>query len=127
MTSDESITTSNMGTTAAQWMSPELLVPDKFGLKESSPTKESDCYALGMVIYEVLSGRTQFSGYPNPVVVLKIVCGERPSRPQGAQGIWFTDSIWRILELCWRHPPGDRINAKTVLMCLESIETDYDD
>ena len=89
-----------MGTTTAQWMSPELLVPDMFGLKESSPTKESDCYALGMVIYEVLSGRTQFSGHSNPVVVLKIVGGERPSRPRGEQGIWFTDSIWGILELC---------------------------
>ena len=30
------------------WMSPELL----FG-QNSPPTRESDCYALGMVIYEV--------------------------------------------------------------------------
>ena len=39
------------GTT--RWMSPELLDPDRYGLPDSRPTKQSDCYALGMVVYEV--------------------------------------------------------------------------
>jgi len=34
-------------------MSPELLYPDKFGAKGFRPTTRSDCYALGMVVYEV--------------------------------------------------------------------------
>ena len=34
------------------WMSPELLDPLRFDSK-GRPTRESDCYALGMVIYEV--------------------------------------------------------------------------
>jgi len=37
-------------------MSPELLYPERFGMPESEdnrPTRQSDCYALGMVIYEV--------------------------------------------------------------------------
>ena len=34
------------------WMSPELLDPSRFG-SDGRPTPESDCYALGMVIYEV--------------------------------------------------------------------------
>jgi serine/threonine protein kinase len=39
-----------------RWMSPELLYPERFGIPESEgdrPTRQSDCYALGMVIYEV--------------------------------------------------------------------------
>ena len=39
-----------------RWMSPELLYPERFGVPESEnnrPTRQSDCYALGMVIYEV--------------------------------------------------------------------------
>jgi len=39
-----------------RWMSPELLDPDRFGIPESEgnrPTRQSDSYALGMVIYEV--------------------------------------------------------------------------
>ena len=51
-----------------QWMSPELLDPERFDLKETRPTKESDCYALGMVIYEVLSGQTPFAPSALPPV-----------------------------------------------------------
>ena len=39
-----------------RWMSPELLDPERFGIPESEdnrPTRQSDCYALAMVIYEV--------------------------------------------------------------------------
>ena len=38
-----------------RWMSPELLDPERFGMPESEdnrPSRQSDCYALGMVIYE---------------------------------------------------------------------------
>ena len=35
-----------------RWMAPELLDPPRFGA-DGRPTRESDCYALGMVIYEV--------------------------------------------------------------------------
>jgi len=37
-------------------MSPELLYPERFGIPElegDRPTRQSDCYALGMLIYEV--------------------------------------------------------------------------
>jgi len=43
-----------------RWMSPELLDPERFGIPESEdnrPTRQSDCYALGMVIYEVALNR----------------------------------------------------------------------
>ena len=36
-----------------QWTSPELLNPEMFGLDNNRPTTQSDCYALGMVVYEV--------------------------------------------------------------------------
>jgi serine/threonine protein kinase len=40
-----------------RWMSPELLDPEGFGVPQSEgsnrPTRQSDCYAFGMVIYEV--------------------------------------------------------------------------
>ena len=39
-----------------RWMSPELMYPERFGMPQSEdnrPTTQSDCYALGMVIYEV--------------------------------------------------------------------------
>jgi len=46
-----------------RWMSPELLDPERFGMPESEgnrPTRQSDCYALGMVIYEVGARVSEF-------------------------------------------------------------------
>ncbi|KAF9642913.1 kinase-like protein [Thelephora ganbajun] len=102
-----------------RWMSPELLDPESFDLNWSRPTKESDCYALGMVIYEVLSGQTPLAQYSSLAVVRRALKGERPGRPQGKGGELFTHAIWGILELCWEPQPSDRISAKTVLLCLE--------
>lgn len=124
-----------------QWMSPELLDPRRFGFKKSHPTKESDYYALGMVIYEVLSGHAPFARTKPPVVILKVMEGERPEKPQGEEGRLFTEDIWSVLERCWRPEPSDRPSAKAVLQCLEgspplsrspsseggAVETDTDD
>jgi serine/threonine protein kinase len=105
------------GTT--HWMSPELLDPGMFGLKKRRSTKESDCYALGMVIYEVLSGQTPFSPSKAPVVMRKVLNGERPEKPQGNGGKYFTDGIWRVMQFCWKSLPRDRIRAKDILLGLE--------
>jgi serine/threonine protein kinase len=120
ITSDQSIiTSSTMASGTAQWMSPELLVPGMFGLKKNRPTKESDCYGLGMTIYEVFSGRVPFAPCNDAVVIINVLHGERPGRPQGRDEILFTDGVWRILEFCWKQQPCDRISAETVLLGLE--------
>jgi serine/threonine protein kinase len=36
-----------------RWMAPELLNPEDFGFDHCSPSRESDVYSFGMVIYEV--------------------------------------------------------------------------
>ncbi|KAF9644321.1 kinase-like protein [Thelephora ganbajun] len=113
------ITFPAIGGGTIRWMSPELLNPGMFGLEESQPTKKSDCYALGMVIYEILSGKTPFAPYTTPTIIWKVLKGERPERPQGEEGRLFTDVIWGVLELCWKPLPRDRISAKTVLLGLE--------
>ena len=100
-------------------MSPELFDPENFGLKNSRPTKRSDCYALGMVIYEVLSRRVPFYEHANFAVVVRVSRGEYPGKPRGEERALFTDDIWRILKCCWKSNPGDRPRVKDVLECLE--------
>ena len=101
-----------------QWMSPELLDPERFNLEGSHPTKESDCYALGMVVYEVLSGQTPFAPSKAPVVIWMVLEGRRPARPQGAEGRLFTDAIWGVLELCWKAQPSERTSVEAVFQGL---------
>lgn len=103
-------------------MSPELLYPGLFGFNDSRPTKGSDCYALGMVILEVLSGKTPFSGDKDYIVMRKVIDGERPGRPEV---VWFTDDLWRTLERCWLPQPGDRPTAELVLECLGPLSATW--
>lgn len=46
-------TMATTGVGTVRWMAPELLVPEEYGFEHSHPSKESDVYAFGMVIYEV--------------------------------------------------------------------------
>jgi len=109
------------GTT--RWMGPELLDPDRFGRGDGRMTKESDCYALGMVILEVLSGKPPFLGDSNVVVITKVINGERPGKPEGKEEVWFTDDLWEILEQCWLPQLERRPAIEAILQCLERGST----
>jgi len=110
-----------------RWMSPELLIAlDQFNLKNARPTKQSDCYALGMVIYEVLSGRLPFSQFGPYIIPRKIMDGERPEKPRGAEGAWFTDDLWLMLNQCWATQLKSRPSVAAVLECLERVSTDLE-
>jgi len=106
-------------------MGPELLSPQQFGLKDSRPTKRSDCYALGMVVYEVLSGHIPFHLDADLVVFGRVVEGKRPGRPQGIEGAWFTDGVWELLERCWARQPDGRPRIGDALQSLEEISRSW--
>ena len=96
-------------------MSPELIHPQRFGIEKGRPTKSSDCYALGMVIYETISGHLPFHRDADMTVFVKVLNGKRPPREAS-----FTDSLWAMLERCWEPQPDTRPSAEVVLRCLET-------
>ena len=108
-----------------RWMSPELLHPELYDLQDSRPTRESDSYALGMVIYEVLSGQIPFPQFKEVIVMLKVIQGEHPERPEGAEGVWFTDNLWETLVQCWAIQPGNRPGIEGVLECLGQVSNSW--
>ena len=77
-----------------RWTSAERIVPHEFGLKDSCPTESSDCYSLGMVIYETISGNIPFHKNRDITVFVKVLKGEHLSR-----GTRFTESLWKMLVL----------------------------
>jgi len=99
-----------------RWLSPELIEPHKFGFEKIRPTKYSDCYALGMVIYETITGHLPFHRDVDLTVIMKVIAGKHPPREAG-----FTDSLWKMLEHCWTPQPKDRPSIEVVLQCLEGV------
>ena len=100
---------------SARWMSPELINPQQFGLQHSHPTESSDCYALGMVIYETISGNLPFHNDQDMTVLLKVMQGQHP--PRGAK---FRKDLWGMLERCWGSQPSSRPSIGEVRQCLET-------
>ena len=101
---------------SVRWMSPELIDTEHPRFGRGCPTKSSDCYALGMVVYETISGKLPFHEYTDLAIFLKVVKGERPRR-----GAKFKETLWKTLESCWAYNPSDRPSIENVLRCLETI------
>jgi serine/threonine protein kinase len=118
-----------------RWMSPELLDSDRFGANDNRPTKKSDCYAFGMVVYEVridvvvpalgkvgltydqvLCGNPPYWEITNSwAVTIAITEGDRPKRPEAAETLGFTKELWRIVQRCWLVDPSSRPDVRTIL------------
>ena len=108
-----------------RWMSPELLDPEQFGLDDSRPTKESDCYALGMVIYEVLSGQVPFAQLRNHMINRRVIKGKRPEKPEGVIGEWFTNDLWEMLNQCWAGQAQNRPGVEEVFGMLGELSSTW--
>ncbi|KAF9785327.1 kinase-like domain-containing protein [Thelephora terrestris] len=101
------------GTT--RWMSPELIYPEQYGFETSRPTVSSDCYALGMVIYETISGNRPFHTDKVPATIAKVLRGVHPHR-----GVGFADDLWGMLKRCWKTRADERPGVEDVLRCLKT-------
>ena len=124
-----------------RWMSPELLDPRSFCSK-GRPTRESDCYALGMTIYEVrqlqssrrsptnasqvLTGLQPFYRMPSPTFIPAVVRGERPEKPSQAESLGFSDTLWELVRSCWSESRSTRPSALELLDCLSLVAPTWD-
>jgi len=99
----------------ASFMAPELLFSAKFGLEKGVPSKEADIYALGMTVYQVLTGEWPFYPRKETEVVHAVISGERPPKPENAEEIGMTDVLWDLLRECWRGERTTRPNISDML------------
>ena len=102
------------------FMAPELLLPTNFGLEKAVPSKEADVYALGMTIYQVLTGRRPFLPRRKARIVRAVISGERPAKPENAE-MGMADVVWDLLVECWGEDRRTRPTATQVLKRLFGV------
>ena len=106
---------------APSFMAPELFLPTKFGLERGRPSKEADVYALGMTMYQVLTGKPPFRPTRKAAIIRAVISGERPAKPEDAEEIGMTEVVWNLLRECWREDRMTRPNISDILLWVDEI------
>jgi tRNA A-37 threonylcarbamoyl transferase component Bud32 len=78
-----------------EYMAPELA-------EDGNATPASDLYAVGIVLYELVAGRSPFSG-GSPLQVLRRQVDALPARPPG-----MPDALWNVIDACLAKRPDAR-------------------
>ncbi|KIM47301.1 hypothetical protein M413DRAFT_64081 [Hebeloma cylindrosporum] len=87
-----------------RYMSPERIVPEKFGMDTPRATFSSDVFSFGMLVYEVYAGHPPFHGIRfEASAIPRIANGERPMRPR-----YIEDEVWSLATRCWNESPKER-------------------
>ncbi|WP_067500057.1 serine/threonine-protein kinase [Actinoplanes sp. TFC3] len=81
---------------------PHYMAPEAISGGEPAPA--ADVYALGVVLFELVSGRTPYSG--EPFAVLRGHLDEKPRRPAGVH-----DAVWALIARCLDKDPERRPQA----------------
>ncbi|KAJ7088668.1 kinase-like domain-containing protein [Mycena epipterygia] len=96
------------GTT--RYQAPELL------RGESENHFGSDVYGFACVCYEILTGKAPFyEVFNDAAVMFKVLGGARPSCPTSCSGTKSLDSLWELLQDCWKEEPETRPTAVQIV------------
>lgn len=106
-------TTTNMNGGSAGYQAKEVL-------EDGTPTTASDVYAFGGLILAAMSGEGPFWKREKECAKIVAVINEETPKPEDHYKLPKTDSLWLLLERCWRVDPGARPSIDMVLQELET-------
>ncbi|KAL5493029.1 hypothetical protein ACEPAI_4477 [Sanghuangporus weigelae] len=104
------ISTNTRGTD--RYLAPELITPPY-----SRRSKESDVWAFGMTVYELLARQRPFTGVIPTLAISRL---ELPSCPPFAASP-PKEVLWEICQMCWVQNPEGRPDIVTLLDRLEGF------
>ena len=78
-----------------------------------------------MLAVEVFTGKVPFSNLKNESVVVQIVGGKRPEKPQAAEQLGLTAEMWKFIEKCWNANPDKRPSINGVVRTWEGFANGY--
>lgn len=104
------IETYSLGT--VQYMPPEML------LIHAPPrlTVKADIYSLGVIVWQLVSGKPPWEGLSAPQVVIRVNRGKRLAIPEDAPG-----EIAVLIASCMEREAGRRPEARKILGCLPGV------
>ncbi|CAE7202790.1 unnamed protein product [Rhizoctonia solani] len=110
--------TTKSPTMSLRWTAPELIAETT-----NKNSFETDVFSLGMTMLEVVTGMHPYAGIHDGAVVLRLVTGDYPIRPEAhiPTGNEKADLLWSLLVDCWALKPQDRPTAIQVRDRMESI------
>ena len=98
-----------------RWMVPETAVENVYQL-------ESDVWAFGVVLYEIMTcGQQPFPGIREDEVLDQVIRGYRMPCPVDCK-----EDIYRLMLECWNEDPSRRPSFETIATKLSDVET-YED
>mmetsp|Transcript_97277 Transcript_97277/g.245427 ORF Transcript_97277/g.245427 Transcript_97277/m.245427 type:complete len:893 (-) Transcript_97277:211-2889(-) len=107
----QEIMTRTMGTVTH--MPPELFVTN---IVECVLTPKADVYALGVILYEVVTAKCPFAGLSPPQVVLRVASGKRLELPKEVPAEMIS-----VYQNCVSKAPKDRPSATDLIEKLEAL------
>ena len=105
--------TTELGT--AQWAAPEVIASNRTNYDLSI-----DTYSLGVVLWEIETGKVPFYGYRTVQIAALILNGQRPE---------FTDPVLpemkHLIEHCWAQEPRHRPKISQIRKILETMKATF--
>ncbi|EMD31919.1 hypothetical protein CERSUDRAFT_59378, partial [Gelatoporia subvermispora B] len=108
---------------SVRWMAPELHEPERWELRKSVVTAQSDVYSFGMTMLQIFTGKAPFNQYDRDSQVMSAVMrGERPLRPDCmVANQVLIDKMWSLMEDCWQGERTKRPDMHNVLARLGGL------